>query len=193
MGNYEYRHVPSTGYAFKYPKFLLMFLTIFLAYEIFYGKTYPPFHDFVLALGYFGAFFAGMMYTYGFTAASAVSILMIMAPHQNIAATGIIAGFGALAGDLLIFKFVRSSFSDEVERLRDERIVKLALNKIPAVIIKPILYLATIFVIASPLPDEIGVTMLAALKELPTKLFIIISYVLNTVGILVVLLIGKGL
>ena len=49
------------------------------------------------------------------------------------------------------------------------------------------------FIIASPLPDEIGVTMIAASKSISAKVFSVISYVLNTAGIFVILMIGGSM
>jgi len=47
------------------------------------------------------------------------------------------------------------------------------------------------FVIASPLPDEIGVSLLAGTTKISTRTFAILSYFLNTAGIFIVLLAGK--
>ena len=41
--------------------------------------------------------------------------------------------------------------------------------------------------IASPLPDEIGVIMLAGLTKINFKILAIISFILNTLGILIIL------
>ena len=47
--------------------------------------------------------------------------------------------------------------------------------------------------IASPLPDEIGVVLFASYKDVTTKTFSIFSYVLNTIGIFVILILGRNL
>ena len=109
---------------FKYPKFLLLFMTFVLAYLIFSGRTYLPLNNALLNLGYFGTFIAGMLFAYGFTAAPATAILMILAKEQNLLVTGLIAGFGALLADLIIFRFVRSHFQDEVDNLSKEKIIQ---------------------------------------------------------------------
>ena len=61
----------------KYPKFLLLFITFIVAYLLFYERTYPPFHDFIISMGYVGTFLAGALFAYGFTAAPATAILLI--------------------------------------------------------------------------------------------------------------------
>ena len=104
-----------------------------------------------------------------------------------------IAGFGALIADLVIFKFIRSSFKEEVDKLSQEKIVQNINNHVPNSLKRYLLPVFAGFIIASPLPDEIGVTLLAAVKPISIKIFSILSYVLNTAGIFVILIIGNGL
>src|SRR3989344_3821306 len=105
-----------------YPKFLLLFITILIAYLIFLGRISQPLNNFILSAGYFGVFLAGIFFTYGFTAAPATALLLLMAERENMIAAGLIGGLGALIGDLLIFSFIRVSFADEIEKLSHETI-----------------------------------------------------------------------
>lgn len=174
----------------KYPKFLLLILTFAIAYFIFKQRDFLPFHSTLLSLGYAGAFLAGIFFAYGFTAAPATAILLILAKEQNILLSGFIAGFGALIGDLLIFRFVRHSFADEIERLSKEKAIN-RLSRIPAPFKKYLTAVFIGFIIASPLPDEIGVSLLVAVTKISTRMFSVFSYTLNTAGIFAVLAIGK--
>ena len=102
-----------------------------------------------------------------------------------------LAGLGALVSDMLIFKFLRFSFSDEIKKLSREKILRKLGSYIPLkVYLLPVL---AGFIIASPLPDELGVYMLAASRKVSFKVFTILSYIFNTFGIFVILLIGKSL
>ena len=175
----------------KYPKFLLLILTFLIAYLLFYGRTYNPLHDFITSTGYAGVFIAGVLFAYGFTAAPATAMLLILAGHHNIYLAGLIGGLGALVGDLIVFIFIRYSFRDEIKKLSKERIVLYINNKTPNPFKKYLLPLIAGFIIASPLPDEIGVSLLAAYKTFSIKIFSIISYLLNTAGIFVILFIGN--
>ena len=174
----------------KYPKFLLLILTFIIAYVIFSGRSFLLVHDFLLSLGYFGTFLAGIMFVYGFTSAPATAILLILAKEQNILLAGFIAGFGALIGDLLIFKFIRHSFADEIEKLSKERLFNHVNNKLPIMLKKYFIPVLAGFIIASPLPDEIGVSLLAGSTTISTRIFSIVSYILNTAGIFIILMIG---
>lgn len=181
----------AVKYAGKYPKFLLLFLTFLLAYLIFDGRAYPPLNDFLLSTGYFGTFLAGIMFAYGFTAAPATAVLLILGKGQNILLAGLIAGFGALVSDLLIFRFVEHSMSDEIRKLSKEKISLYINRKTPSILKKYLIPVVAGFIIASPLPDEIGVSLLAASRTISLKIFLVISYLLNTIGIFSIFYIGS--
>ncbi|MCX6711622.1 MAG: hypothetical protein NT139_01115, partial [Candidatus Woesearchaeota archaeon] len=100
-------------------------------------------------------------------------------------------GFGALIGDLMIFSFIRLSFKDEINRISKERIFLYINRKIPKVMRKYIIPIFAGFLIASPLPDEIGVALLASSRNISIRLFSIISYCLNTTGIFILLCLSK--
>ena len=136
---------------------------------------------------------------YGFTAAPATSVLLIIAKEQNIFLSALIAGLGALVGDLILFKFIKYSFSfaEEIKEIKHEKVYVYLSGKIngkmPSLFKK---YLAVVFagfLIASPLPDEVGVSLLAFSNKISTKIFSVLAYSLNTIGIFVVLLIGKAI
>ena len=175
----------------KYPKFLLLFITFLIAYLLFYERNYQPFHDIVLSMGYFGTFLSGAMFAYGFTAAPATAIFLILAKEQNILLAGLLGGLGALIGDLLIFSFIKFSFKDEIKKLSKEKITLYVKMKTPSTLKKYLIPVIAGFVIASPLPDEFGVSLLAASGTISIKIFSVISYTLNTAGIFVIIVIGN--
>ena len=173
----------------KYKKLLLLLLTFAVAYLIFSEGRSLFIQQLLLQAGYLGTIIAGALYVYGFTAAPATAILLILAKQQNILLAGLAAGFGALIGDLLIFQFIRHSFSGEIKELQEEPIFKKIKTRIPPIARK---YLAPVLggiIIASPLPDEIGISLLAT-STISTKKFAIMSYILNTAGIFTILLVG---
>lgn len=171
----------------KYPKFIILLLTFVLAYIIFQGKE-----TFYLdSSSYFGIFFLGMFYSYGFTAAPATAILLSIAQEYNIFLIAFIAGFGSLIGDLFLFKLIRTGFKDEINNLSKEHFFIKIRKKIPKFLKKYLILLFGFLFIASPLPDEIGVSILAGMTNINSKLFSILSYILNTLGIFIILLIGK--
>lgn len=192
----EFSHHPvkfAKVYMSKYPKFLLLFITFMVAYLLFSGRNHESFQNFIVGLGYAGTFVTGILFVYGFTAAPATAIFLILAEHQNIYLASLIGGMGALVGDLFIFSFIRQSFADEIRRLSREKIVAYFHPNIPGFFKKYMLPVVAGFIIASPLPDEIGVAMLAASKVMSTKIFSIMSYLLNTAGIMAIYFIGNAI
>jgi len=180
----------------KYPKFLLLILSFVYAYLIFSNRDINALNSFLISYNYLGSFAAGILFVYGFTAPIATAVLLIFAKTQNIWITGLIAGLGALLGDFIIFKFIKYSFADEIETLKREKVVTNINNLIPESIrnhnIKK--YLLMVFagiIIASPLPDEIGISLLAIYGEISDIVFAVLSYLLNTIGIFIILVIGS--
>ncbi|MFH0876546.1 MAG: hypothetical protein V1859_11520 [archaeon] len=166
---------------------MVFFCTYILTYFILVNRHYPLIENNLILLSYLGVFLAGIFYAYGFTSGPAVGVLLIISRHVNIFVAGLIGGLGSLLGDFLIFEFIRVGFEDEIKKLSHEHIFKSI--DIPKIIKKGIMPLIAFVFIASPLPDEIGVSILAATK-IPTKFFAIISYTLNTAGIFFILFLG---
>ncbi len=157
---------------------------------MFTESDFSAFHNLLFSLGYLGSLLAGIFFAYGFTAAPATAILLLLSTRQSILLTGFIAGFGALVGDLIIFKFIKYSFADEIKKLSREKAINQF--KIPSLFKKYLVPVFAGFIIASPLPDEIGVSLLAVSGSISTKYFSILSFVLNTTGIFVILLLGSA-
>jgi len=175
----------------KYPKFTLLILTFVIAYLLFSWRSVLPFQSELLALGYPGAFILGMLFSYGFTAAPATVFLLMLAKDYNMFLFGPIAGLGALTADLIFFTFIRGSFADEIKGVSNERVVKKLRHLLHGHLKKYVVPALAGLIIASPLPDEIGVCLLATSKISP-RAFSVLSYILNTLGILAVLAIGNA-
>jgi hypothetical protein len=176
---------------FRYPKFTLLLFTIFVAYLLFESPNMQAITQFFVSLNYFGIFLLGFFFAYGFTAAPATAIFMHLSGDFNIYLASLVGGVGAYVGDYLIFLFIRQSFKDEVRKLKHERILTMFKMKIPDKFRK-VLYIAFGgFVLASPLPDELGVALLAASTDVSKRLFAVISIFCNAAGIYVSLLIGS--
>ena len=82
---------------------------------------------------------------------------------------------------------------DEIKELSQHKISLFALNKIPNIYRKYLTYLIGSIFIASPLPDEIGVIILASSNEIKMSHFGIISYILNTGGIFLIVILSNAL
>ena len=177
----------------RYPKFILLFFVFFFVYVVFTRIDVTQFQNKLLDFGYIGAFIAGIGFVYGFTAAPATAVLLMLGSGQNLLLLGCVAGFGALLGDFIIFRFIKSSFADEIEKISQEKIVRFLNQKTPLVLKKYFIPVIGCVFIASPLPDEIGVSLLAISRSMSQKIFALVSYILNTAGIFTILFIGRAI
>jgi len=175
----------------KYPKLTLYILSVVLVYFLFSGLAYSFLHDALVFMGYFGTFLAGLLYPYALTSAAGTGILLILAKEQNLLLAGVIAGIGAIISDIILFLFVRHIFSDEVQKLSKETVVRIVSRLIPTSVRVYLLATFAGILIASPLPTEIGIMLMASTKNISVKKFAIIVFILHTSAIFIILLIGS--
>ncbi|MCL6500823.1 MAG: hypothetical protein K6T16_02200 [Candidatus Pacearchaeota archaeon] len=177
-------------FEFKYPKLTLFILIILASYFVFSNPTVQTFIFGLSNLSHLWAFIAGTLYSYGFTSPISAGFFIVLKP-ENLWLTGILGGVGALLSDLLIFSIVRFELMDEFASLKKTSLISgtgKAIEKVLGRKIKMFLaYLLTAIFIASPLPDEAGLIMIAGLTKINRYVFMLISFVLNTMGILVLL------
>ena len=98
----------------KYPYLTAILISIIIA--IFLG-TSETFKSWLLHLGsleYIGALIAGVFFVSSFTVAISVVVVAIMTENINPMALALIGGVGAVMGDYLIFKLIRSHLQDEL-------------------------------------------------------------------------------
>jgi uncharacterized membrane protein YdjX (TVP38/TMEM64 family) len=170
----------------KYKNTTFLLFSLVLAFFVLRNETL---HSFLLHLGnfgYLGAFLAGILFVSTFTVATGAIILLILAETLSPIEIGIIAGFGAVVGDFVIFRFVQDDLAREIKHLYDKLDTNHHLKKIFQTKYfswtLPVLGAA---IIASPLPDEIGVSLMG-ISKLKTYQFLIISFILNAIGIFLV-------
>src|SRR3989344_7166586 len=144
----------------KYKNLTLLFFGIYLAYFIFRLDYFHQFLENLQNFGYIGAFFAGVLFVSTFTIASGAVTLLILAEKLSAVELGIIAGAGAVFGDYLIFRFVRNDIAKEVEELYRTFGPKHLTHVLHSKYFSWFFPLFGAIIIASPLPDELGVSLL---------------------------------
>ena len=181
-------------FKFKYPKIALFAFVIVIAYLLFKNPNIAGFVSHLNSFSNFGAFIAGFFYSFGFTSPLSAGFFLTL-KTSNIILTGILGGIGAMIADILIFKFVKLSFKEEVERLKKERMLKkikyFIERRFKKSTITIVSYIFAGILISSPLPDEAGITLLAGFSKIKERAIISIGFILNTIGIIILLLIGN--
>lgn len=182
-----------------YPRLLGLGMCMGAAYVLYQIGMFEFLHGRVDAFGYAGVFAAGLLFSYGFTTPFAIAAFIEMAGDVNPFIAAPLAGLGAFLSDLVIFELLRVSFfGDELERLRHTRLVDrvhrlLHHETTPEIIRRWSLWGLAGLVIASPLPDEIGVALLSGTTKMSERTFGAICFTMNTLGILAVLLAAGAL
>src|SRR3989344_6012320 len=111
-------------------------------------------------LKFIGSFVAGIFFVSVFTAAPATVVFAEIAQSNSIFWVAFFGGIGALVGDLIIFRFIKDRLAEDflqlIKKTRSERLVSIFKLKL----FKWLVPFLGALVIASPLPDEIGLMMM---------------------------------
>ncbi|MEK7129580.1 MAG: hypothetical protein AAB803_01040 [Patescibacteria group bacterium] len=172
----------------------LLFLALGIVAAVILSRE-AGFRSFLLhlgSLGYVGAFISGALFVMTPTIAIGGVSLAILSHQLPLLPLGLMAGAGAVASDLIIFHWVRHhDLAQEVAplynhfggrhltRLLHTRYFRWSLPVIGALII------------ASPLPDELGVTLLG-ISKMGRMNFMVLSFLLNSVGIMTAIQLLRG-
>ncbi len=134
------------------------------------------------SLGYFGVLIAGALFVSTFTVATGALLLSIFVQEFSLPVVALIAGAGGVVGDMTIFRFVRDDLADELgdlyRRFGTRHLTVLLHSKY----FRWTLPVIGAIIIASPLPDELGVSLLG-ISKMNISQFIFLSFVLNSLGV----------
>lgn len=140
-----------------------------------------------------GSFIAGMFFTSIFTTAPAIAALGEIARTNSIGLVVLFGGAGAVIGDLIIFRFFRNKLSDHlVELVKHQGMGKRVKALFRLRLFRWFTVLLGGLVIASPLPDELGLMMLG-FSKIKNPIFIPVSFLFNSLGILIISLIATAI
>lgn len=138
-----------------------------------------------------GSFVAGMLFVSVFTAAPATVALGEIAQVNSLLVTALVGGLGALAGDLVIFRFVRDRIAEDFGYILHATRSRQLAALFHAKLVRWMLPFLGAVIVASPLPDEIGVSLMG-LSQLTVSRFIPLSFLLNSAGILLIGMVAQN-
>lgn len=144
-------------------------------------------------LEFAGSFIAGLFFTSIFTTAPAIATLGEIARHNSIITAALFGALGAVIGDLIILRFIRDRFSEHVVELVSHRTIWRRMRTLFKL---KLFRWASFFVggliIASPLPDELGISILG-FSKIKTSWFIPLSFLFNFIGIVLIGLAARAI
>ena len=174
----------------KYKNTFLLIISLIVFFYFADTPTVENFISWIGNLGYLGAFLTGIFFVSTFTVTPAAVVLFFLADKLNPFEVALLAGAGAMVGDYLIFRFLKDRVFEELSPL----FIKFGGGYISKLFKTPyfawLLPIIGAAIIASPLPDEIGIGMLGASKIKNWK-FLILSFLLNAIGILIIITIAR--
>lgn len=140
-----------------------------------------------------GSFVAGMFFTSIFTTAPAIVALGELSQVNSLLATALFGALGAVVGDLIIFRFIRDRFSEHlIEVAQEQGLTRRFRKLLKSKLLRRSSFLIGGLIIASPLPDELGVSILG-FSKMKADVFSVVSFAFNFLGILAIGLAARAL
>jgi hypothetical protein len=171
---------------------LIIILSIFIAIYLVKSELIIKFVVLLKDLKWLGVILAGSLFTSVFTVAPAIALISILAITTHPIVLAVLGGMGAAFGDYIIFRFIKDRISEDINYLlsfqKGNKFIWFFKTKL-FIFFTP--FIAGL-IIASPLPDELGVAMLG-LSKIKNKTFLLLSFFANGVGIFLIAWAAKGL
>lgn len=128
------------------------------------------------------SFFAGIFFTSAFTIAPSSIAFTHIAQDAPTSIVVIWGALGAMFGDLILLFFIRDRFADDLMKALKPKTVKYILKSLHLGFMRWLSPIIGAAIIASPLPDEFGITLLG-MSKIKLGIFIPIALVMNALGI----------
>jgi hypothetical protein len=135
------------------------------------------------------SFVAGIFFTSVFTIAPASVALVHIAEYAPLNWIAFWGALGAVCGDLILFFFIRDRFVDDVKKAIKPSTLRYLARSFHFGFLKWLSPLIGALIIASPLPDEFGITLLG-ISRIKLSFLIPISLAMNMLGIYLLILFG---
>lgn len=174
---------------YKYPNLSALIAILFLTYVFYREGLLQSWVMGLESLGYLGVFFTGMFFVSTFTVAPATVMLFLMLDKFSIVEVSLIAGLGSVAGDYIIFRFIKDDIVNELgdifKKVGGSGLLRLHWIAHTRYFgwLGPVI---GALIIASPFPDELGIGLLGIYK-LDNRKFLLLTWFLDTIGIFLLL------
>jgi hypothetical protein len=135
-----------------------------------------------LGNGIIASFVAGVFFTSAFTIAPASVVFVPLVEPIPISTLALWGALGALCGDLILFFFIRDRFANDIKNSFRPSFIRHIAHSFHFGFLKWLAPILGAFIIASPLPDELGLTLMG-LSKTRVAVMVPISFVMNLLGI----------
>jgi hypothetical protein len=128
------------------------------------------------------AFIAGIFFTSMFTIAAAVAVFVKIGNPENIWAISLIGALGAACGDMLLFLFIRDAIIEDLKTVIKTSSYKKLIFYFHGGFLRWLGPLLGAFIIATPLPDELGLALMG-MSKVRAIYMIPVTFTMNFFGI----------
>lgn len=140
--------------------------------------------------GYMGAFITGVLFVSSFTVATSTVLIALLSESVHPLTIGLIGGLGAVIGDLIIFRFIKDDLAKELSLVFGKYGTSYVKHILKSRYVAWTLPIIGVFILASPLPDELGVGLLG-FSKMKGLHFAIVCYLSNAIGIIMIASVAK--
>jgi hypothetical protein len=184
---------PTHSSDFILKDFSIIVLSILVAFILVDTHTLTNILTSTKELEILGSFVAGLFFTSIFTTAPAIVTLGDIAQSNSLVLTALFGACGAVLGDLVIFRFIRDRLSGHLlEILQHQKGGRRIKALLKLRYFRWLTFFAGGLIIASPFPDELGITLLGFAKA-KTSWFVPISFIFNFIGISLIGLVARAI
>jgi uncharacterized membrane protein YdjX (TVP38/TMEM64 family) len=171
----------------KYPKLWLLLVLIVLSFFPFLNPTIATWVNNLGQSVYVFVFIAGVLFPIGVLAPFCASFL-INSHVSNIFVGALVAGLGAVITDLIIFRVIRRLFKKDFARVKQTQLIHLGSffsnTFIGKKIVNYISFGLAGWIVAAPLPNDMGKKLVAILSNLSEKELVVLSFIANSAAFL---------
>jgi len=164
----------------------LLIFSLVLLYFVSQTRTLKSLIEIIGDFGFLGAFVVGIFFCSSFTIAPAILVLYNLGLVHEPYELAFFAGLGAVLGDYTIYKYLKDRVFEELVPVYNRLAARSHLRELFAT---PFFAWLTpvigALIIASPIPDEVGITLLSVAK-LKKWQFLAITFTMNFIGVFVI-------
>ncbi len=135
-----------------------------------------------IEIEFISALLAGVLFTSLFTTPLAIAVFLSLAPEMNPFVLVVVGASGALIGDLILFGLIRHTFTADVEYLLRSRSYRRYTALLHRRMFRWLIPFVGAVIIASPLPDELGIALMGV-SNMKVSTLMMISFAMNAFGI----------
>jgi len=138
------------------------------------------------------SFVAGLFFTSVFTTAPSVVVLGKLAQQGSLLVVALAGAAGAVLGDYILYLFVRDRIAVDAKLFMSGPRLKFVMRALKHSRLRFVLPVVGALIIASPLPDELGMLLLG-ISSVKSRTFLLVSFSMNALGILLIGLAARAL